>query len=78
MEKSKEELRKEYIDKHGKCCSTCDNEPTNRGMRATCHYDTGPIFVGFKEGDTICNEKNGYPEYQVATSIYSIDIPYCC
>lgn len=76
--KTKAELRAEYIKKHGRCCETCDNNPVNRGQRATCRYDTGPGMVGYKEGDPICKEDNGYPEYVVAKSIYSIDIPYCC
>jgi len=78
VEKTKDALRKEYIEKHGRCCETCNREPVNHGQRASCSYDTGPMHYGYKEGDIICNEENGYPEYRVATSIYSIDINYAC
>ena len=78
LKESKEEQRKNYIEKHGIGCETCDRNPVNHGRRATRRFDTGPRYADYTEGDIICNEETGYPEYKVATSIYSIDIPYCC
>ena len=76
--KDKDKRRRKYIEEHGRCCETCGNEPVNFGVRDSCTYDTGPMHRGYKEGDTICNEENGYPMYREATSIYSIDINYAC
>lgn len=66
MSKGKAQRRKEFIEKNGRGCDTCDREPTNHGQRDSCRLmDT-------------CNEDNGYPEYSVARKIYSIDIKYFC
>lgn len=66
---TKEEARKKYILEHGRCCDTCNNEPTNHGQRDSCvHTWMKPKY----------SKKNDYVFYRKATKIYSIDIPYCC
>lgn len=78
-EKTKEELRKEFIEKHGIGCETCDLNPVNHGQRATCSFDRWPSDVGYSKDSVMCGrEEVGYSMYRVATRIYSIDVPYCC
>lgn len=66
MSNKKDKRRKDFIAKHGRCCETCDRDPTNHGQRDSCTLDT------------ICTEENNYPNYREANQIYSIDIKYCC
>jgi hypothetical protein len=68
---TKDSQRKKYIKEHGPRCETCGNYPVNYGQRASCNHENEYNTESYEYGKKC-------PQYREATSIYSIDIPYCC